>query len=65
VLYSTRLALENAASIVSFMPTAEMLIADIKQEEEMAALGAGHSGMGGGAKAHPRFRPLSILGAIR
>jgi chaperonin GroEL len=43
----TRLALQNAASIVALMLTTEVLIADIKEEEEMAA-GAGHgSGMGG------------------
>ncbi len=45
----TRLALQNAASIVSLMLTTEVLIADIREEEEMAAVGAGHGGgMGGG-----------------
>jgi chaperonin GroEL len=39
----TRLALQNAASIVALMLTTEVLIADIKEEEEMAA-GAGHGG---------------------
>jgi chaperonin GroEL len=44
----TRLALQNAASVVALMLTTEVLIADIK-EEEMAAVGAGHGGgMGGG-----------------
>jgi len=42
----TRLALQNAASIVSLMLTTEVLIADIKDEEQMAVAGAGH-GMGG------------------
>ena len=42
----TRLALQNAASIVSLMLTTEVLIADIK-EEMVAAAGAGHGGMGG------------------
>jgi chaperonin GroEL len=41
----TRLALQNAASIVSLMLTTEVLIADIKEEEQMAAVGAGHGGM--------------------
>ena len=40
----TRLALQNAASIVSLMLTTEVLIADIKEEETMAAAGAGHGG---------------------
>jgi chaperonin GroEL len=44
----TRLALQNAASIVSLMLTTEVLIADIKEEEQMAAVGAGHSGGMGG-----------------
>jgi chaperonin GroEL len=43
----TRLALQNAASIVSLMLTTEVLIADIKEEEQMAAVGAGPGGMGG------------------
>jgi chaperonin GroEL len=43
----TRLALQNAASIVSLMLTTEVLIADIKDEEQMAVAGAGHGGMGG------------------
>ena len=42
----TRLALQNAASIVSLMLTTEVLIADAKEEEKMVAAGAG-SGMGG------------------
>src|SRR5713101_3500065 len=42
----TRLALQNAASIVSLMLTTEVLIADLKGEEKMAAAGAG-GGMGG------------------
>jgi chaperonin GroEL len=41
----TRLALQNAASIVSLMLTTEVLIADAKGEEKMAAAGGG--GMGG------------------
>ncbi len=44
----TRLALQNAASIVSLMLTTEVLIADIKEEEQMAAAGAGHGGGMGG-----------------
>ncbi len=43
----TRLALQNAASIVSLMLTTEVLIADLKDEEQMTAAGAGHGGMGG------------------
>ena len=42
----TRLALQNAASIVSLMLTTEVLVADFNDEEETAAAGAG-SGMGG------------------
>ena len=41
----TRLALQNAASIVSLMLTTEVLIADFKGEEKVMATGAG--GMGG------------------
>ncbi|HWH56829.1 MAG TPA: chaperonin GroEL [Terriglobales bacterium] len=44
----TRLALQNAASIVALMLTTEVLIAEIKEEEEMAAVGAGHGGGLGG-----------------
>jgi len=40
----TRLALQNAASIVSLMLTTEVLIADAKDEEKRAAAGAGHGG---------------------
>jgi chaperonin GroEL len=40
----TRLALQNAASIVSLMLTTEVLIADIKDEEQLAAAGAGMGG---------------------
>ncbi len=40
----TRLALQNAASIVALMLTTEVLIADIKEEEETAAVGAGQGG---------------------
>ena len=43
----TRLALQNAASIVSLMLTTEVLIAEVKGEEKMAAAGAGHGGMSG------------------
>jgi len=42
----TRLALQNDASIVSLMLTTEVLIADIKDEEQLTAAGAG-GGMGG------------------
>jgi chaperonin GroEL len=42
----TRLALQNAASIVSLMLTTEVLIADIKEEKKAVAAGAG--GYGGG-----------------
>jgi chaperonin GroEL len=44
----TRLALQNAASIVSLMLTTEVLIADIKEEAPMAAVGAGPGGGMGG-----------------
>ena len=44
----TRLALQNAASIVALMLTTEVLIADIKDDEEMAAAGAGQGGGMGG-----------------
>jgi len=44
----TRLALQNAASIVALMLTTEVLIADIKEEEEMAPAGAGQGGGMGG-----------------
>ena len=37
----TRLALQNAASIVSLMLTTEVLIAEAKGEEKMAAAGGG------------------------
>jgi chaperonin GroEL len=41
----TRLALQNAASIVSLMLTTEVLIADAKDEEKMTATaGTGHGG---------------------
>jgi chaperonin GroEL len=43
----TRLALQNAASIVALMLTTEVLIADLKEEEETVAASAGHDGMGG------------------
>jgi chaperonin GroEL len=43
----TRLALQNAASIVSLMLTTEVLIAEHKEEEKMTATGASHGGMGG------------------
>src|SRR5437764_1280533 len=39
-----RLALQNAASIVSLMLTTEVLIADLKGEEKMVAAGAGMGG---------------------
>jgi chaperonin GroEL len=44
----TRLALQNAASIVSLMLTTEVLIADLKEGEKMVAAGGGHSGGMGG-----------------
>jgi chaperonin GroEL len=44
----TRLALQNAASIAALMLTTEALIADIKNEEKMAAVGAGQGGGMGG-----------------
>jgi chaperonin GroEL len=40
----TRLALQNAASIVSLMLTTEVLIADAKGEEKMVAAGGGMGG---------------------
>jgi len=45
----TRLALQNAASIVSLMLTTEVLIADFKGEEKMAAAGGGYGGGMGGS----------------
>jgi chaperonin GroEL len=45
----TRLALQNAASIVSLMLTTEVLIADVKGEEKMSAAGAGYGGGMGGS----------------
>jgi chaperonin GroEL len=44
----TRLALQNAASIVALMLTTEVLIADIKEEEEAVGAGASHGGGGMG-----------------
>jgi chaperonin GroEL len=44
----TRLALQNAASIVSLMLTTEVLIADIKDQGQTVAAGAGHGGGMGG-----------------
>jgi len=43
----TRLALQNAASIVALMLTTEVLIADTKEEEQMTAVAAGHGSMAG------------------
>jgi chaperonin GroEL len=43
----TRLALQNAASIVALMLTTEVLIANIEEDEETGAVGAGHGAMGG------------------
>jgi len=40
----TRLALQNAASIVSLMLTTEVLIADYKTEEKTVAASAGYGG---------------------
>jgi chaperonin GroEL len=45
----TRLALQNAASIVSLMLTTEVLIADVKGEERTVAAGAGYGGGMGGS----------------
>src|SRR5208282_220394 len=45
----TRLALQNAASIVSLMLTTEVLIADFKGEEKTAAAGGGYGGGMGGS----------------
>ncbi|MGB2664260.1 MAG: chaperonin GroEL [Candidatus Acidiferrum sp.] len=45
----TRLALQNAASIVSLMLTTEVLIADLKGEEKVAAAGGGYGGGMGGS----------------
>ncbi len=44
----TRLALQNAASIAALMLTTEALVADFKEEEKMATVGAGHGGRMGG-----------------
>jgi chaperonin GroEL len=43
----TRLALQNAASIVSLMLTTEVLIADYKEEVKTAAAGGAYGGMSG------------------
>jgi len=40
----TRLALQNAASIVSLMLTTEVLIAEAKGEQKLAAAGGGMGG---------------------
>jgi chaperonin GroEL len=45
----TRLALQNAASIVSLMLTTEVLIADVKGEEKTVAAGTGYGGGMGGS----------------
>jgi chaperonin GroEL len=45
----TRLALQNAASVVSLMLTTEVLIADFKEEEKTVAAGAGYGGGMGGS----------------
>jgi chaperonin GroEL len=45
----TRLALQNAASIVSLMLTTEVLIAEFKGEEKAVAAGAGYGGGMGGS----------------
>jgi hypothetical protein len=41
----TRLALQNAASIVSLMLTTEVLIADLKEEEAVVAHAGGMGGL--------------------
>jgi len=43
----TRLALQHAASIAGLMLTTEALVADIREEENAVAVGAGPGGMGG------------------
>ena len=43
----TRLALQNAASIVSLMLTTEVLIAEEKSDDKASAATAGYGGMGG------------------
>src|SRR5271157_1917347 len=45
----TRLALQNAASIVSLMLTTEVLIADYREDEKAATAGAGYGGGMGGS----------------
>ncbi|MGB2626121.1 MAG: chaperonin GroEL [Candidatus Acidiferrum sp.] len=45
----TRLALQNAASIVSLMLTTEVLIADFKDDEKATAAGASYGGGTGGS----------------
>ena len=44
----TRLALQNAASIAGLMLTTEAMVADIKEEGQKAAAGAGQGGGMGG-----------------
>lgn len=51
----TRLALQNAASIVALMLTTEVLIADIKEDEEIAAVGGGPWRHGGGVLNRSSF----------
>jgi chaperonin GroEL len=41
----TRLALQNAASIAALMLTTEALVADIREERQKVAAGAGPGGM--------------------
>ncbi len=43
----TRLALQNAASIAALMLTTEALVADMREEGQKVAVGAGPGGMGG------------------
>ena len=44
----TRLALQNSASIPALMLTTEALVADIKEEGQKVAAGAGYGGGMGG-----------------
>jgi len=44
----TRLALQNAASVVGYLVTTEALITDIPEREKAGAMSGGHGGMGGG-----------------
>ena len=57
----TRLALQNAASIVSLMLTTEVLIAEEKHDAKAAASAAGYGGMGGQYCTRPSDPKFGML----